>query len=254
MDRTDLLQLSLAFAALAEEIANQGEAGPLLRRVADLAVEHVPGCRGAAISSFAGRQLRLLAASDPLTEHAERLQAQFGEGPSFDASHTARTLAIGGLEYQPGRWARAGSLSAAGEPGQWPRSAPAVDSGGHLGCVLAFRLVIAPATTLALYAGPSGFGDPGRQTATIFACQAGVVLALLSTREQAGSLETALQNSREIGTALGILMAQRKITHEAAFDLLRTASQQLHRKLRDLAADVVQTGTLPDPPPGRPAA
>jgi len=46
-------------------------------------------------------------------------------------------------------------------------------------------------------------------------------------------------------------MAHRKITHEHAFDLLRSASQNLHRKLRDVAAEVMETGTLPDLPPRR---
>jgi hypothetical protein len=37
------------------------------------------------------------------------------------------------------------------------------------------------------------------------------------------------------------------VTQDDAFSLLRTASQTLHRKLRDVASEVVATGTLPDP-------
>ena len=58
------------------------------------------------------------------------------------------------------------------------------------------------------------------------------------------NLRTALKSSRHIGTALGILMATYKITDTAAFDLLRTVSQRVNRKLRDLADDVVRTGWL----------
>jgi hypothetical protein len=39
------------------------------------------------------------------------------------------------------------------------------------------------------------------------------------------------------------------VTREDAFLLLRSASQHLHLKLRDVAADVVETGTLPEEPP-----
>lgn len=60
----------------------------------------------------------------------------------------------------------------------------------------------------------------------------------------AAMLRVALQNSRDIGTALGILMSQHKIGRDAAFELLRTASQHSNRKVRDLALEVVETGTL----------
>ncbi|SFL55140.1 ATP-binding protein [Geodermatophilus ruber] len=63
--------------------------------------------------------------------------------------------------------------------------------------------------------------------------------------EKAANLRLALESNRRIGTALGILMDQRKISSEGAFDLLREASNRLNRKLRDIAEDVVWTGTLP---------
>jgi ANTAR domain len=58
--------------------------------------------------------------------------------------------------------------------------------------------------------------------------------------------------SREIGTAMGVLMARNQMTQEEAFEALRGASQHLNRKLRDVAAEVVDTGVLPDlPAPSR---
>ena len=60
------------------------------------------------------------------------------------------------------------------------------------------------------------------------------------------NLQLALASNRRIGTAIGILMAHRRITDAAAFELLREVSQRGHRKLRDIAEDVVLTGTLPD--------
>jgi hypothetical protein len=60
------------------------------------------------------------------------------------------------------------------------------------------------------------------------------------------NLQLALTSNRRIGTAIGILMAHRRITDSAAFELLREASQRGHRKLREIAEDVVLTGTLPD--------
>jgi hypothetical protein len=38
------------------------------------------------------------------------------------------------------------------------------------------------------------------------------------------------------------------VTEEVAFGMLRSASQRLHSKLRDVAVEVVETGTLPEQP------
>lgn len=61
---------------------------------------------------------------------------------------------------------------------------------------------------------------------------------------RAANLQKALASNRVIGTALGILMANERLTADEAFDRLREASQFSNRKLRDLADDVVLTGTL----------
>ncbi len=58
------------------------------------------------------------------------------------------------------------------------------------------------------------------------------------------NLEIALQTNRDIGAACGILMANHRIGRERAMELLRHASQSRHVKLRELAADVIDTGTL----------
>jgi len=40
------------------------------------------------------------------------------------------------------------------------------------------------------------------------------------------------------------VMLNRKVTAQAAFDLLRQISQRSHRKLRDIAEDVIEQGCL----------
>ncbi|MGX5657244.1 ANTAR domain-containing protein [Geodermatophilus nigrescens] len=58
-------------------------------------------------------------------------------------------------------------------------------------------------------------------------------------------LRAALGSNRRMGMAIGVLMASRRLTAEQAFDALRTASSHANRKLRDVAEDVLWTGTLP---------
>jgi hypothetical protein len=72
-----------------------------------------------------------------------------------------------------------------------------------------------------------------------------VIEALRVAREENGHLREALLSNRDIGAATGILMALRGLTQPLAFDELRRSSQQTHRKLRDVAADVLRTGVLP---------
>jgi hypothetical protein len=73
-----------------------------------------------------------------------------------------------------------------------------------------------------------------------------LVRQLQQHRLQVENLQLALAHSREIGAAMGILMATRQVDGSAAFELLRLASQRRQHKLRDIAAEVVLTGALDD--------
>lgn len=67
---------------------------------------------------------------------------------------------------------------------------------------------------------------------------------LAKSQDQVANLEIALASNRDIGTAIGILMIAHLATQEEAFTMLRTASQHGHRKLREIANDVIFTGSL----------
>jgi DNA-binding response OmpR family regulator len=69
--------------------------------------------------------------------------------------------------------------------------------------------------------------------------------ALNRAEDKAANLEKALASNRQIGAAMGILMARLQLTPDLAFDLLRKESQNGHRKLRDIAEEVMMTGELP---------
>jgi AmiR/NasT family two-component response regulator len=69
--------------------------------------------------------------------------------------------------------------------------------------------------------------------------------AVERSRDRVHHLEAALEHSRDIGTAMGILMTMHKVTREAAFEMLRAASQNQNRKVSALALDVIERGCLP---------
>jgi AmiR/NasT family two-component response regulator len=68
---------------------------------------------------------------------------------------------------------------------------------------------------------------------------------LAQVEEQNRQLRDALTNAREIGAAIGIVMSSHRLTHAAAFERLTLLSQRTHRKLRDIATDIVDTGEVP---------
>jgi ANTAR domain len=70
----------------------------------------------------------------------------------------------------------------------------------------------------------------------------------LLRQEETAQLREALRTSRMIGSAVGIVMANRKVTAEAAFEILVKASKHTNRKLRIIAEDVVRTGDVSELP------
>ena len=87
---------------------------------------------------------------------------------------------------------------------------------------------------------PNAFDDESTETAAILAAFAPVALRARVRRRTADQLQQGLATNREIGAAVGILMATHSISQDEAFDLLRKASQRLNRKLRDIATGIVR--------------
>ena len=82
---------------------------------------------------------------------------------------------------------------------------------------------------------------PAEGLATALAYEQQVTAAL---RDRTRHLETALGTSRQIGTAIGIVMSRCKVTDSAAFDMICTLSNETNRKVRDIALDIVDQGHL----------
>jgi hypothetical protein len=76
-------------------------------------------------------------------------------------------------------------------------------------------------------------------------------LRLFEQTKLAADLQEALASRSTIDQALGVLMAQNRCTRDAAFAILRRASQHRNLKLRDVAATVIErfTGHPAAPPP-----
>ncbi len=226
-----MMELSQEFAVLGAELHGVGDNEAAFGRIVELAVKHVEGCSWASITALRSGQAHSLTVSDEVADQVDALQYQLGEGPCLSAAQNSSDYLLFDVQDEP----------------RWPRFARAAAAQTPLRSVLAFRLMAGRAVALNLYADqPGAFNSEAVDTATIFAAHASSLVALNEAKDQATNLEAALESSRVIGVALGVLMSARKVTQEQAFTLLRVASQSLHRKLRSIASEVAETGTLPD--------
>jgi hypothetical protein len=98
---------------------------------------------------------------------------------------------------------------------------------------------------------PDAFDEIDMSGCAILSTHSAIALSRAADREKKDHLQKALQSNRKIGAAIGIVMSKYLLTEQQAFDALRIASQHSHRKLIDIAYEVVDTGqlTMPDRQP-----
>ena len=89
----------------------------------------------------------------------------------------------------------------------------------------------------------AAFSEHDEQVAGAFVVQASVIVAnaraYWASFEMTRHLTTAMASRAVIEQAKGILMANHGVSSDEAFDRLRRQSQTENRKLRDIAADIV---------------
>ena len=82
--------------------------------------------------------------------------------------------------------------------------------------------------------------------AQAFALAVDRVVAAESATDRQLNLEHAVESQRLIGQAVGVLIERHRVTPNAAFAMLRTASQNRNLKLREVAGRVIESGLEPD--------
>jgi hypothetical protein len=194
----------------------------------------VQGCRWVSVTDvISGGGGRSLLTSDPVASWVDALQYQVGEGPCLQSATEGASVLAGDLARET----------------RWPSFSPRAAAESPVRSVLAIRLPARESAAMNFYADTvDAFDDHAVAAASIVAAHAASLIMLGEVAERSQNLEDALGSNRQIGMAMGVLMAHHKITQDEAFTLLRVASQSLHRKLRDIAIEVTETGALPDLP------
>lgn len=195
-------------------------------------VHEVPGARWASITQPHGtNRFQTVAASDDVARRVDEAQYELGDGPCLRAVHGAAVVAS------------EATLSAL-----WPELSGRMVTDTPARSVLSLPLGSAPHVgSLNIYSDRSdGFEQSAVAAAARLAVVCGLALAAVHQQRRADNLAAALQSSRRIGAATGIVMAMHRCPYDEAFEMLRNVSQRTHRKLRDVADEVLFTGALPD--------
>jgi AmiR/NasT family two-component response regulator len=95
-------------------------------------------------------------------------------------------------------------------------------------------------TQPAAFASPESL-DAGREVAEAIAVAVANADAHARLGDKARNMQLAMDSRAVIEQAKGVLMAQRHVDAEQAFEILRDASQRYNRKLRDIAAGIVDS-------------
>jgi len=224
-DRSSLV-LELGRAAGALELGRDVPA--VLDELVASARRVVPAADGASISVLSPyRQVASSQSPDALPVLLDAIQAEVGEGPCFDAITGRQPVRVPDLRDEQ----------------RWPRFV----SRAHLtgaGSLLSVRLAAGDRSlgSLNLCSRWShAFDDDSENVALLFTAGASVAIAAASTH---ASLRVALTGRDLIGQAKGILMERHGLGADEAFRVLVRMSQTKHRKLRDLAVELV-TGNDP---------
>ncbi|MFL6080966.1 MAG: GAF and ANTAR domain-containing protein [Ornithinibacter sp.] len=231
-DANRLLVLADALRPLAGRVG-EADGGPVLEEFVSIAVAHVPGASSAGLTLRRGSRVSTEAATDETARRADRLQFDEAAGPGTDAAYHDSVYVTGDVASEP----------------RWPRWGRAVHHELGIRSVLwqRFALLGEPDTraALSIYSGsPDAFDERAAAMGRVLASHGSLLVSATLARGRARNLLRGLESNREIGVAIGILMQQRQITRDAAFDLLRAASQHSNRKLSEVAREVADTGIL----------
>lgn len=234
-------RLTDVFASVQSLLLAVGTLETFLSELAQVAARVVPDT-SCGITVQQEGEPTTVASSDERARALDETQYATGEGPCLHTLHTGEPVSMDDLAVDS-RWL--------------PYVEHARRRGLRSSLSLPLRLDGAPFGAMNVYsfAAPHSFTAPRRHELELVAAQAAGALRLADQRlqdtELRHHLEQALSSRAVIDQAIGIIMAQQGCSSTAAFDLLRRQSQTAHRRLRDVATDLIVRTTGEDPRPGK---
>ena len=221
------------FAEVARLLVKERTVDGTLRLIVAQAAETISGAEYAGITTKQGsQQYKTVAATGNLAIEVDLIQYETDEGPCLTAFNTIEVTHSGDVAADD----------------RWPDFGPKAHAATGVVSMLSSPLYMEDDNVLGalnMYSTrPHAFDDTDASTLAVLSTHGAIAFTLAADRQSNDNLHIALANSRKIGAAMGILMNKHRITEQQAFDALRIASQHSHRKLLDIAFEVLETGEL----------
>lgn len=221
------LATSEVFGELARIVYASNDFVEVYEAIVSSAPDLVTGCDHASLMLRRKGRFETVAASDETARTIDGYERELGEGPCIDAIADASVFHDADLSD--------------GSP--WPRLSERVLAQTTVRGMAGFRLRAGEDVSGAL----NLFSDTAGAL-THESVHQGIVLASFVTvalmaseqRDTAASLRAGLESNREIGKAMGLMMAFHKISDDQAFTMLRSTSQDMNIKLSEVARRVVE--------------
>jgi GAF domain-containing protein len=196
------------------------------QHLVDTAPRVVEGCDHASLMLARRDGYETAAASDNVARHVDALERELGEGPCVDA-----------IDDEAGQIDPDISKHSA-----WPRLAERVLAETPVRGMAGFRIVQEgqKVGALNLFSDTPGKFDAYGAQGAVLASFASVALVSVANQERAESLRRGLESNREVGKAIGLMMAAHQIGSDEAFELLRRASNDMNMKLTEVAREVIE--------------
>jgi hypothetical protein len=221
-------ELLTTFRAMAEIVYSGESFDSVYEALCESAVSLIDGCDHASLMLRRGGRVDTVAASDKTAARIDELERALGEGPCLDAidddepdQHICSDLAEGS---------------------KWPALARKILDETSVRGMAGFRLRQGGQRVGALNVFSDTTGsltDHSLDQAIMLTAFASVTLAALERGEEATTLRRGLESNREIGKAVGLLMAMHDIDDDRAFEMLAKVSQEMNVKVAEVAAQVV---------------
>jgi GAF domain-containing protein len=204
----------------------------VLGEIVAIANREIPGSESTSITLLRADKAFTAAYHGEMSLAADELQYEQGHGPCMDAGRGGVVLRVDDMRTET-RWPD--YVARVAESGvRSSLSVPLPYQGSTIGALNIYS------------SGPTAFATPkslaaGLEVAETIAVAVANADAHWQLSEQARNMRLAMESRAAIEQAKGVLMAQRHVDAEQAFEILRAASQRYNRKLRDIATGIVES-------------
>ena len=204
-----------------------------LTDITRIAAQGIPGAEATSITLIRDDIPFTAAHHGEMSLAADELQYEHGYGPCVDAGRGGVFLRVDDMRTEQ-RWPDYVAHVLTSTPVLSSLSIPLPYQGSSIGALNNYS------TKPGAFASPESL-RAGTDVAEVIAVAVANADAHAQLFDQATNMRVAMESRAVIEQAKGVLMAQRHVDADQAFEILREASQRYNRKLRDIAFGIVES-------------